>query len=84
MDGPLDEMSDLTCVKEIIEALPLESKKELFKHFVNSNNSASGVNRPTTPIATSKIELSASKRPLNSPESSQRSKNNGKVSLYSI
>ena len=79
MNNSLEAMSNLIYVKEIIEALPPESKKELFKHFVTLNDSTNGVNRPTTPVTTSELWSFISKRPLNSPGSPQRSKKNGKV-----
>jgi len=78
-------MSDLACVKEIIESLPSESKKELFKHFVTLNNSANETNRPVTPVTTFKLGSSTFKRPLTSPESPQQSQKDGKVLfLYRI
>ena len=84
ISDPLDAMSDLACVKEIIEALPPESKKELFKYFITLNDSANGANCPTTPITASEPWSSASKRPLSSPESPQRNKKDGQVSPHSI
>jgi len=78
-------MSDLAYVKEIIESLPSESKKELFKHFVTLNNSINETNRLVTPVTTFKLGSSTSKRPLISPESPQGSQKDGKVLfLYHI
>jgi hypothetical protein len=75
------EVSDLTCVKEMIEALPADRQKELFQHFVALNNSAKGVNRPTTPITTFEPGFSTSKRVLSSPETPKHSKKDEKVLL---
>ena len=80
MSDPLEAISDLACIKEIIDGLTQDSKNELFKHFVTSlNNLANKVtNRPTTPVQTnSGPGFSVSKRPLNSPGSPIRSKNDG-------
>ena len=48
MSDPLEAISDLACIKEIIDGLTQDSKNELFKHFVTSlNNLANKVtNRP--------------------------------------
>jgi hypothetical protein len=61
MSDSLEAMSDLAYVKEIIESLPPESKKDLFKHFVNLNNSTTEANRPATPVSTSEVGSFASK-----------------------
>jgi hypothetical protein len=82
MGDPIQVMNDLTCVKEIIQALTSEKQKELFEQFVPyMNNAFKGV-RPTTPTTTYEPKSSTSKRPLGSPESPKRSKKDGKVFSY--
>jgi hypothetical protein len=83
MTDSIQAMSDLACVKEIIETLSSENQKELFKHFTTSLNNSSTTVRPTTPL-TSQSEISTSKRLLNSPESPKRSKKDNKVTIYII
>jgi hypothetical protein len=86
MSKLIQAMSDLACVKDIIQAFSPEEKKELFKLFITSLSNSATENhvnsnkndRPTTPVTTSH-EFSTSKRPLNSPESSQRRKKDNSV-----
>lgn len=78
--------SDLACVKEMIEALSTEGKKDLFQHFAKANGSSTnfqGVTRPTTPTDF-ESRTSTSKRPLTSPGSPKRGKKDWKVSLFII
>jgi hypothetical protein len=72
----------MTCIKEVIQALDPECKKELFKHFVTHLSNCVPADRPSTPVATIEPNLPALKRLLNSPESSHRSKKNNKVFQY--
>jgi hypothetical protein len=79
-------MDDLTCVKEIIQALPSEKQKELFHQFIACLNSQSlqttvGV-RPTTPTTSHQTESLTFKRPLGSPESPKRSKKSIEVFYF--
>lgn len=80
MSDYLKAMSDLAYVKEMIEALSSEGKKELFHHFTKANTPVSkDIVRPATPTNNRESYLAFSKRPLNSPESPKRSKKDGKV-----
>ena len=72
----------MACVKEVIQALDPECKKELFKHFITHLSNFIPAERPSTPVATMEPNLPAPKRLLNSPESPHRSKKNSKVSQY--
>ena len=76
-------MDDLACVKDVIQALPPHLQKELAQHFVfHLSQSANMANttRPTTPVIMAlESEVTALKRPLNSPESPHRSKKESKV-----
>jgi hypothetical protein len=79
MGDLIQATDDLTCVKEIIQALTPEKQKELFEQFVPyMNNVFMGV-RPTTPTTTYESKSSTLKRPLGSPKSPKRSKKGGKV-----
>ena len=75
-------MKDLAYVKDVIEALPPDRKKEFLDYFVkysntlNKNKVKSSDNRPSTPVS----NFDALKRPLNSPESPKRNKRENKVS----
>jgi hypothetical protein len=77
-------MSDLAYVKEVIQALPPDRKKEFFDHYVrhsNAKNQAKTV-RPSTPeptVASKEFQ----KRPLNSPLTPKRNKKDNKV-LFTI
>jgi hypothetical protein len=80
----MDEMDNLACAKDVIQALPPHLQKELAKHLlVHLNNSDTNIPRPTTPVtaSTSASQVTALKRPLNSPESPHRSKKESKVCL---
>jgi hypothetical protein len=78
-------ISDLAYVKEVIQALPPERKKEFLDHFVkysNQKNQAAKTSsvRPSTPepiISSNEFQ----KRPLNSPLTPKRNKKDTKVLL---
>jgi hypothetical protein len=82
-------MSDLAYVKEVIQALSPDRKKEFFEHYVkysNLKNEAAAKNktvRPSTPEPTTSSN-EFQKRPLNSPLTPKRSKKDNKVLFISI
>jgi hypothetical protein len=78
-------MSDLAYVKEVIQALPPDRKKEFFDHYVKYSNlkNEAGKNksvRSSTPEPTTSSE-ELKKRPLNSPSTPKRNKKDNKVLL---
>lgn len=80
-------MDNLTYVKEVIETMPDERKKEFFDYFVKySNSKAANQNaRPTTPEPSTSHDdvFQSAKRRLQSPISPKRSKKDKQVySLY--
>jgi hypothetical protein len=83
MNDSNQAINNLTYVKEIMQTLSPDLKKELFKHFVSHlSNSATNVNRPKTPETVPESSSTTLKRQLNSPESPKRSKKDYKVSQY--
>lgn len=71
---------DLAHVKDVIEALPPDRKKEFLDHFVRysntlNKNKVKSSDRPSTPVSS----FDTLKRPLNSPESPKRNKKENKV-----
>ena len=83
MSDPNQATNDLTCVKEIMQTLSPDLKKELFKHFITHlSNSTTNGNRPKTPETVPESSSATLKRQLNSPESPKRNKKDYKVSQY--
>ena len=73
-------MSDLAYVKEVVQALPPNCKKEFFDHYVKyskAKNQTKSI-RPSTPEPTT-TSKAFQKRPLNSPETPKRNKKDSKV-----
>jgi hypothetical protein len=73
-------MSDLAYVKEVIQALPPDRKKEFLDHYVKYSNAKGQAKNthPSTPEATTGSK-GFQKRPLNSPLTPKRNKRDKKV-----
>ena len=78
-------MNDLAYVKEVIQALPFDHKKELFDHFIKNFSTKNQATKtptedihPSTPEPTTSSKESQ-KRLLNSPLTPKRNKKDKKV-----
>ena len=80
-------MNDLAYVKEVIQALLPDYKKEFFNHFIKYSNLNKAVKnktiRPSTPEPIAGFS-EFQKQPLNSPLTLKRSKKDNKVLCINI
>jgi hypothetical protein len=88
MSDESQAMSDLAYVKEVIQALPPDRKKEFFDHYVKYSNlknvsEKNKIVRSLTPEPTNNSK-ELKKRPLNSPFTPKRNKKDNKVLLIII